>query len=705
MQPTMNRIPSSMPRRRTLLWVTFIVALTLTLLLTLKAAVDFSHTGPQIRSEVLAHYTGYLIYAMARLAAWVFLILLLLAGWSTLWYVCVIGLLRRSYHLAWHVFTLCCGVGLIFCLQFSAHLLYIPASINASFNYEIKRLYPLWELLTPERIYFLYSAVLALALLPVIAYIARLIRQRASRTALLYTSMMIFYGALLAAMIYDPEPAPLITATAPPRPNILMIGSDTLRSDRLGSNGYARPLTPRMDALAHRGVSFTQCIVPIARTAPSLASLFTSSWPHTHGIRDNYIADAQSQLPVSDLARHLKQHGYRTATVGDWASSDLGKFNFGFDTVDVPPDQWNLKFLLRQGPQDLRLFLSLFTHNRLGKMLLPEIYYTAGTPLTARVGRDARRLIAQLGQTAQPFFLNVFIASTHAPFGSAYPYYRAYSDPNYRGRSLFSMADVARIEDIVSAQEKDARTFDIAQINALYDGAVRSFDDEVGRFLDYLTASGLAANTLVIIYSDHGADLFENESWGQGNVLSDASYRVPLIIHDPRHTGTAIAPRSVPYTVRSLDIAPTILDLAGLPPLPHAAGLSLRPYMNGTETTDRPAFGETGVWIAAVKGLPKTRLRYPTILDLLEIRDKATGTLAFKAQYETLINTAKARMIRQGPWQLVYFPLQQGASYQLYNIVRDPALQVDVAAQYPHIVQHLLPQLTAWIQSDPTLPR
>ena len=66
------------------------------------------------------------------------------------------------------------------------------------------------------------------------------------------------------------------------------------------------------------------------------------------------------------------------------------------DYRDLPEDQWNIKFLLRQGPKDLRMFLSLFTQNAFGKALLPEIYYLGGIPLTEEVGRDTRRMIGTL---------------------------------------------------------------------------------------------------------------------------------------------------------------------------------------------------------------------------------------------------------------------------------------------------------------------
>jgi arylsulfatase A-like enzyme len=161
-----------------------------------------------------------------------------------------------------------------------------------------------------------------------------------------------------------------------------MIGSDTLREDRLGVAGYHRKLTPALDALADRGTWFENCYVPCGRTAPSLLSMLTGTWPHTHGVRDNFVEDKETCLQVPALAQLLGERGYRTAAISDWCGADLGKFNLGFQEKDLPGDSWNLRYLLRQGPKDLRLFLSLFLRNRLGKRVVPEIYYIGGVPIT-----------------------------------------------------------------------------------------------------------------------------------------------------------------------------------------------------------------------------------------------------------------------------------------------------------------------------------
>jgi arylsulfatase A-like enzyme len=249
-----------------------------------------------------------------------------------------------------------------------------------------------------------------------------------------------------------------------------MIGSDTLRADRLGAANYHRSLTPFLDALAKRGTQFKTCYVPCARTAPSLVSLMTGTWPHTHGVRDNFVGDNETRLPVAALPQILADHGYRTAAVSDWSGGDLGKFPLGFDQLDLPKDQWNIKYLIRQGPKDLRLFLSLFTHNHIGKRILPEIYYLAGIPLTRLVGSDARSLISELAQEERPFFLNVFISTTHPPFGSEYPYYTLWSDPAYAGESKFVMARLTDPWEIIRRQGDTRKEFDLDQIIDLYDG-------------------------------------------------------------------------------------------------------------------------------------------------------------------------------------------------------------------------------------------
>src|SRR5690606_12297902 len=110
---------------------------------------------------------------------------------------------------------------------------------------------------------------------------------------------------------------------------------------------------------------------------------------------------------------------------------------------------------------------------------------------------------------------------------------------------------------------------EIQQIRDLYDGAVRFFDDHVGQVLASLEKNGLRENTIVIIMSDHGDDLFEpNTTFSHGLSFNggDQTNQIPLIVHVP---DSRFGAKKVDRLVRTIDIAPTLLDLLGLPPEPR----------------------------------------------------------------------------------------------------------------------------------------
>jgi hypothetical protein len=130
-------------------------------------------------------------------------------------------------------------------------------------------------------------------------------------------------------------------------------------------------------------------------------------------------------------------------------------------------------------------------------------------------------------------------------------------------------------------------------------------------------------------------------------------------------------------------------------------GVSLGPCLKGTDPCpERDAFNETGIWIADVPGLPETHMRYPDLLELIEVPDRMSGTLAIKSQYYPTIILAKDRMIRTGRWKLVYQPLTDGkALYRLFDLDIDPECKVDVMSDYPDVAEALRAKLSPWIES------
>jgi arylsulfatase A-like enzyme len=666
----------------------------------LKSILDFTRTGPEMAEEVLTHYRLYLAYSLGRLVFFALVITASMAYLGIMTYVAGLVVLATGYHPGVAATVAFLAVVLLTTRRFAHTLLFSPGIIAASSLYSMTHFYPFWALLTPRRLRIFDMALLAAGVLWFVACVLTLARDGAWVGSGAFAGIAALYVAIYWQATRDPEPAP-VPARDRPRsaPNIVLIGSDTLRADRLFAAGYRRELTPNLARLAKHGTRFTDCYVPCARTAPSLVSMLSGTWPHRHGVRDTFVTAEQTQLRVPLLAKILKQAGYRSGIVGDWAASDAEKFNFGFDHCDLPPDQWNIKFLLRQGPKDLRLFLSLFTQNAFGKAFLPEIYYLGGIPLTEEVGRDARRMIGKLAKDDAPFFLMSFMATTHPPFTSKYPYYSLYSDPGYCGESKFIMAKLRDPWEIIRAQAEPKAKFDLEQVIDLYDGCVRNFDDEVARVLAYLDASKLSDNTIVVVFSDHGFEFFEHETWGQGNsAIGDFSARVPIIIADPRIR----EPRKVTQVVRTVDIAPTLLELAGIPVPESMQGVSLAPLMRGeTLETELPAFNETGVWLTDLPGTPASHLRYPHLPELLEVADKRIGMISLKPKYVDIIIAAKDRMVRVGDWKLTYQPLTDGAVYRLFNMREDPGCKDNVLEQYPETSEQLKVLLDRWMDDDP----
>jgi arylsulfatase A-like enzyme len=670
------------------------------LLLLVKSVAHYTRGGPRVPDEVIRRFHGHAMVWLLVLTFWAAVIATAHAALGVAIYLLVCGLSgsepRFWLELLIGTVTLALGVLRAFCRT----LLHTPSTLTVSLQYRINRLYPLWRRLSPLRLRALDGLVAGSTGLLVLANAVRLaVAGRAPEAAALI-GLALAVAAVVAWCAWQPPIAPRhVRPRGDGRPNILMVGADTLRADRLAAAGYHREVTPCIDALAERGTLFTNCYVPLARTAPSLASLLTGMWPHHHGIRENFVPDGETGLPVPGLPGILKAQGYRSAAVSDWAGADLGKLELHYDACDLPADQWNLKYYLSQGPMDLRLFLTLFTHSRFGRTFLPQLYYLAGVPLTGELGDRSLLALNRLAAGGDPFLLTVFMGTTHVPYGSEYPWYLRYSTPEYEGDSKFVVSRLADPMEIIEMQEAERSRFDVPQILNLYDACVARFDAELARILQHLDDCGIAEETIVVVFSDHGTDFFENHTWGQGNTVlgSDPSARVPLLIVDPRERGAGPVHR----IVRTIDLVPTLMDMLGMQAPSPMDGVPLTPYLRDAEADlGLPAFQETGVWLGRIPGRHPDHLVYPNVLELLEVPDARTGTLAFKDQYADVIIEARDRMIRTEEWKLVYLPLKQGALWQLYDVRSDPACQRDVADQHPEVLAQLKRALQAWIEED-----
>jgi arylsulfatase A-like enzyme len=180
--------------------------------------------------------------------------------------------------------------------------------------------------------------------------------------------------------------------------------------------------------------------------------------------------------------------------------------------------------------------------------------------------------------------------------------------------------------------------------------------------------------------------------------VGEASQRIPLVIRDPRQPGRG----KIDDVVRTIDLAPTLLDLAGLPVTTSMEGVSLAPCLtsNAPSCPSLDAFNETGIWIANIPGLPEKHLRYPDLLELMEVPNRESGTLAIKPEYRDITLAAKDRMIRHQQWKLVYQPLESGYVLKLFDVVNDPICQHDLSTQHTDVTNELWVKLHLFISAS-----
>ncbi|MBI3272232.1 MAG: sulfatase [Planctomycetes bacterium] len=480
------------------------------------------------------------------------------------------------------------------------------------------------------------------------------------------------------------------------RPNVLILASDSLRADHLGMNGYARPTSPRLDAWAKKAVNFRQAYVPVASTLESWVSFLTAQYPHTHGIRQMFPARAEMDALTARsplLPVLFRGAGYRTAVLGDWCASIFHLADFGFDEVEAT-DWQNFAAAVLDATVRGHLVLPWYFHSDLGHHLYPALRDSAKfTSPQDIVGRVRRRLRAFAAEE-RPFFLVCFLSSTHLPYSCYDAYHDLFCDPAYDGpfqyRLNFAIDKfIQGKSDFVPTEADMRRTVD------LYDGCVRSFDDCAGDVLDELARLGLDANTLVAVTSDHGDDLYEpgvNVGHGVTFLGGDQENRVPFVLRVP-----GLAPRVVERLVRSIDLAPTLLDFAGLPIPGTMEGVTLRPYLTGAvEDLGLVFHGETSYLLFQRKTPGVEPVELPRLDRMVSIDPDYDHNLVLREEARAWVSRTKERAIRTDRWKLVAIPTRNGEVVKLFDLAKDPGQQEDLAGRGLPVEAELRRRLRRW---------
>ncbi|MCU0726081.1 MAG: sulfatase-like hydrolase/transferase [Planctomycetes bacterium] len=492
---------------------------------------------------------------------------------------------------------------------------------------------------------------------------------------------------VLAAVLLLGATAAFLPATpaaiAPDGPvNVLLLASDSLRADHLSCNGYPRPTTPAIDALAARGTNFANCLVPTASTHESWVSLFTSSEPRENGLRHMFPDRAlvrRLERERSFLPAVLRDRGLRTAALGGWCGTTFALIDCGFAEVDVSNAQ-NHRALIAEAALLNHVPVVPLLDNPVGRLLVPEISAVSFTRGARALTRRAKRTISRLSASGQPFFLTVVYHSTHLPYSAEYGFYGTFTDPAWHGKNRYRIE--FGVDDMIQ-QGFDHGLSEAEQrhIVDLYDGCVREFDAQVEALVAHLRETGLLDRTIVGVWSDHGDDLYEHGvTLGHGVSLfgGDHANRVPAVF-----AGPGVPARREEALVRSIDLAPTLLRWLGLPAPADFSGVDL-----SGEVPPLTALLETSylLYRQPVPDLqPGEEVRPFPALDQATFFDPGfDGNLVLKPEFADLLVRTKCFAVREGSLKLISVPGTAGPILRLFDLDRDPQCRDDLLRTVPH---------------------
>jgi len=409
-----------------------------------------------------------------------------------------------------------------------------------------------------------------------------------------------------------------------PRPNVLLLTIDTLRADHLGAYGYHRATSPHIDALARSATLFEHAFSYWPKTRGSFTMIHTGRFPSQNGFDAAAFPLLASFNPT--LASLLKDAGYETVAAVDNpnVAAALG-YAKGFD-----------RYLETWQQPELRTEMDR----------------------TRAITEEGKRVV-RAARGARPLFLWLHYVNPHAPYSPPAPFDTRFLDaaanagPELRLRPGFHGGIPRTL--FVSGHRQ------LGWYVAQYDGEIAAVDEQIGRVLGALHASALAANTVVVLTSDHGESLGEHDYYfDHGEDLFDGTLAVPLIVAVPEGVG-----RHSSALAWSLDLLPTILEAAGVPRPEGLPGQSLVGQVEGHHAATHERLfaqneeGLVAAWNAAYKivaapgaGGATSYALYDRGEDPLETRDVSVGAPAVLRSWH---NELQAFLqARDGEWGLTH---------------------------------------------------
>ncbi len=396
--------------------------------------------------------------------------------------------------------------------------------------------------------------------------------------------------------------------TASEKPNIVYIVLDQWRGDCLGIADSAHPvMTPHFDQIAYEGIWYQRAYADCPICMPQRATMLTGFSASQHGMPHNFLNGPRTPIAMENSLpyRLTREAGYQTKAVGKmhfWPE----RARFGFEDISLHPNDY-VNFLEEQG------YGGFYRGHGLGGNEVYPAVSAVPEHLTHThwIVDEGIRFLGRRDPDC-PFMLWLVFEAPHSPFDPPEPFDRLYDD--------FEIPEAA-IGDWVGAEDEPAsliadriaRKADRISPQVLkrsrrhYYGQITHIDYQLGRLFGELKSRGLYDNTVIVITSDHGEHLGDHGLYAKSTFL-ESSARVPIILRLPRtplgppdESGGRRYNRRVDSPALTADIAPTLLELAGLQPDAAMDGASLLRLPR-----ERVIFGETRESVFATDG----RLKY-----------------------------------------------------------------------------------------------
>jgi arylsulfatase A-like enzyme len=362
-------------------------------------------------------------------------------------------------------------------------------------------------------------------------------------------------------------------------PNILVVVVDTLRADRLGVYGNSRGLTPFLDELARQGTVFRNAYAPTSWTCPSVASLLTSRYPSQH-----HVISFASRLSEEEV------------TMAE-ALQPLGYVGGGFSA--------NFRLMQSLGyAQGFQQWQTDYQHE--GEMRADELHRRAFGWLDG----------AWQASSGKPGLLYLQYMEPHVPYDPPEPYRSRFARADNNGHDAAALA--AMNLKLAAMDWLGLNRDDVALLESLYDGEVAAVDAALRQLFAELDTRGFLNDAIVVITADHGEEFREHGGLTHGRTLYNETVRVPLLV-----LAAGYAAGSSDENVSLLDIAPTVLELAGAAPEARFEGRSLVPQL--TPATWRARL--RGWWRGTPAAVPDVQFQLESTASGLDLREHSAGIL------------------------------------------------------------------------------